>query len=254
MQNAVSAYCPNGPNVKNRPPLFLDQDAFNGEQWAPTSSHPNSWIMVGTTDGDVSSTCKTHEELHDNKAPSWGEDGLFTSMKENIMCCVTPKTSGESVSETDDSGSGSETSSNSPSNTLTGNSILDMEQIMQNKLKPLWLGEGEGWTGGSHEDAMAFCKTIRGKQLCPYSAYCPHGAGQPVMGRHKIDFNAEGELYAPVFGNENHWVMIGQKGGNSATTCMSHYQLEGSNPSWGLTTERSELKKYVMCCTMNTSV
>ena len=88
----------------------------------------------------------------------------------------------------------------------------------------------------------------------PYAAYCPHGAGKPVMGRHKRDFNAEGELYAPVFGSENHWVMIGQKGENSATTCMSHYQLEGSNPSWGLTTERSELKKYVMCCTMNTSV
>ena len=244
------AYCPNGPDVTNRPPLFLDKDAFDGEQWAPTSSHHNSWILVGTADGDASSTCKTHEELHDNKTPSWGEDGSFTHLKENVMCCVTPKTSAESVSETDDSGNSSETSSN----TITAaNNALDMEQLMQTQLKPLWLGEDEGWTGGSHDDAMAFCKTIRGKQLCPYSAYCPHGAGQPVMGRHKIDFNAEGELYSPVFGNENHWVMIGQKGENSATTCMSHYQLEGSNPSWGLTTDNAELKKYVMCCTMNTS-
>lgn len=231
-------------------------DAFEGEQWAPTSGHSNSWIMVGTSDGDVSSTCKSHEELHNNKAPSWGEDGTFTHLKENIMCCVSPPQSNtESISETDDTGnSASETASDTSAGTVeTASNTLDIETLMQTQLKPLWLGASEGWTGGSHQDAMDFCKTIRGKQLCPYSAYCPHGAGQPVMGRHKVDFNAEGELYAPVFGNENHWVMIGQKGENSATTCMSHYQLEGSNPTWGLTTDRTELKKYVLCCTMNTS-
>lgn len=170
------------------------------------------------------------------------------------MCCVSPKSSTESISETDDTGNGN-AASNTSSNTITAsNNALDMEILLQNQLKPLWLGEDEGWTGGSHDDAVAFCKTIRGKQLCPYSAYCPHGAGQPVMGRHKKDFNAEGEIYAPVFGNENHWVQIGQKSENSATTCMSHYQLEGSNPAWGLTSDKPELKKYVMCCTMNTNV
>ena len=49
----ILSYCANGPYVKNRPPLL----------WAPSSSHLNSWILVGTTDGDPTSTCKTHEEL-----------------------------------------------------------------------------------------------------------------------------------------------------------------------------------------------
>jgi hypothetical protein len=250
----LEAYCPNGPDVKNRPPLFLEQDAFDGEQWAPTSAHSNSWILVGTSDGDPTSTCKTHEDLHDDRKPTWGEDGTFTHLKENIMCCMNPSQV-ETISETDDTGSSSETAQNTPSNTVTSpNNALDVEQLMQTQLKPIWVGEDEGWKGGSHQDAMEFCKTIRGKQLCPYSAYCPHGAGSQVMGKHKRDFNAEGELYAPVFSNENHWVMIGQKGSNSATTCMSHYQLEGSNPEWGLTSEKAELKKYIMCCTMNTSI
>ena len=247
------AYCPNGPNVRNRPPLFLEQDAFDGEQWAPTSSHSNSWIMVGTTDGDPTSTCKTHEELHNNKKPSWGEDGTFSHLKENIMCCMKPPHSAvQSITETDDNGSNSVAASNTAVETVTNtNTAFDMEHLMMDKLKPLWLGEAEGWTGGSHQDAMDFCTTVRGKQLCPYAAYCPLGVGKPVMGRHKVDFNAEGEIYAPVFGKQNHWVMIGQKGENSATTCMSHYQLEGSNPSWGLTSDKPEMKKYVMCCTMN---
>lgn len=200
----------------------------------------------------------SHEDLHGGNTPSWGEDGTFTHLKENVMCCVNPSSSinVESISDSEpvDADKGSETlSQNDSPTTVATNSenAFDLEKVMQDKLKPLWLGAAEGWNGGSHDDAVEYCKTIRGKQLCPYSAYCPYGAGKPVMGRHKVDFNAQGELYAPVFGIENHWVMIGQKGENSATTCMSHYQLEGCNPAWGLTTDRPELKKYVMCCTMN---
>jgi hypothetical protein len=240
--------------VKNRPPLFLEMDAFDGEQWAATSNHSNSWILVGTSDGDAMSTCKTHEQLHDSKTPSWGMDGTFTHMKENIMCCVdSSQTSTGSISKTDDSDISSEIASSASFNAVaTTDNALGMEQLIHTELEPIWLGAKDGWNGGSHDDAMEFCQNFRGKQLCPYAAYCPHGSGQPVLGRHRVDFNAEGVLYAPVFGNENHWVMIGQKGENSATTCMSHYQLEGSYPTWGLTDEQSEYKKYILCCTMST--
>ena len=42
--------------------------------------------------------------------------------------------------------------------------------------------------------------------------------------------------------------MVGQKHGNSATTCMTHEQLEGSPPVWGETGEWPEMKKHIMCC------
>ena len=68
------------------------------------------------------------------------------------------------------------------------------------------------------------------------------------MRGHTADFNGMGEQWAPVFGQTNHWVQIGQKYGNSATTCMDNLGLEGGEPSWGLNKERSEMKNHIMCC------
>lgn len=69
------------------------------------------------------------------------------------------------------------------------------------------------------------------------------------MGGHAQDFNSIGEQWAPIYGEgTNHWVMIGQKYGNSATTCMDSLQLVGGEPAWGLSNERPEIKTYIMCC------
>ena len=70
------------------------------------------------------------------------------------------------------------------------------------------------------------------------------------MGGHEEDFGTEGEQWAPVYGGvkTNQWVMIGQKYQNRATTCMDSEQLEGDEPSWGLSKENASMKKYIMCC------
>jgi len=142
-----------------------------------------------------------------------------------------------------------------PSSSQTATAVtdnFDMAAILHDKFKPLWLSSNEGWNGGSHDDAVQFCSTIRGKQLCPYSAMCPHGPGKPVMGgRHQLTFTTTGEQYAPVMGGNNHWVYIGTKENERSATCMTHRQLEGSSPSWGLNSERSEVKQHIMCCTVN---
>ena len=72
-----------------------------------------------------------------------------------------------------------------------------------------------------------------------------------MIGGHKQDFNSMGERWAPIYGESpsNHWVMIGQKYENSATTCMDDLELEGGEPYWGLTNERADVKSHVMCCT-----
>ena len=142
-----------------------------------------------------------------------------------------------------------------PSSSQTATAVtdnFDMAAILHDKFKPLWLSSNEGWNGGSHDDAVQFCSTIRGKQLCPYSAMCPHGPGHAVMGgRHQLTFTTTGEQYAPVMGGHNHWVYIGTKDDERSATCMTHRQLEGSSPSWGLNSERSEVKQHIMCCTVN---
>lgn len=69
---------------------------------------------------------------------------------------------------------------------------------------------------------------------------CPHGAGKPVMGGHKVDFNTEGEQWAAVFGKDNHWVMIGQMYQNSLTTCTDRKD--------GVYVPESSQRKYIMCC------
>ncbi|KAL7537417.1 hypothetical protein ACHAXR_007803 [Thalassiosira sp. AJA248-18] len=87
----AEAYCPNGsPSLGqvNPQPLFLRMEAFSGEQWAPTSLNINSWLLIGTVDGDAASTCQVYEDIHGGAQPIWGFDGTSTELKENILCCL----------------------------------------------------------------------------------------------------------------------------------------------------------------------
>eukprot|EP00804_Cyclotella_cryptica_P026898 CCRYP_019595-RA/>CCRYP_019595-RA protein AED:0.00 eAED:0.00 QI:103/1/1/1/1/1/2/486/1007 len=93
----LQAYCPNGP--KNDKPLYLQMDAYEGEQWAPIeSSSPNEWVMVGMLNKDPSSTCRTYLQLH-HKPPTFGVDGSKVDIKKHILCCerVNSESGGNAV-------------------------------------------------------------------------------------------------------------------------------------------------------------
>ncbi|KAL3792708.1 hypothetical protein ACHAW5_005813 [Stephanodiscus triporus] len=129
---------------------------------------------------------------------------------------------------------------------------IDMIQIVHEEFKPLWFGSGEGWNGGSPEDAVEFCRSIRGKEICPYSVMCPNGPGQSLMaGRRPVDFSGEGEQYAPAtILSHTIWVMVGVKDGDLSTTCMPQEQLEMNPSSWDLSAEFVGERKHIMCCTI----
>jgi len=220
----VEAYCPNGPLESNA--LFLQQDAFEDEQWAPISNYDNedtslgnNWIMIGSKDGDPSNICLQYEELNKGKSPPWTADGSKTELKEHVLCCAQQES-------------------------------IKHEQDVSRGMNPIWMDNSHGWSGGSYDDAVKFCHDLGGKRICPYAAYCPHGPGMQPMGQHSANFNYEGEQWAPVFaeGVENNWVQIGTKYGNSATTCFSHVQLEGSPPEWGMSGDNSSAKRHIQCC------
>lgn len=126
--------------------------------------------------------------------------------------------------------------------------------ILHQKFKPIWLGSKSGWNGGSHDDAVEFCESIRGRKVCPYAAICPQGDGDDAIvmgGLRTAEFNVEDEQYAPVFGKGNNWVMIGQKEGDPSAKCKTYHQLERVDPDWGLTSDRADIKKHIMCCNIN---
>lgn len=80
------------------------------------------------------------------------------------------------------------------------------------------------------------------------AAYCPHGPSHPPLGGAE-DNNDEGEQWAPVYGRENHWVLLTPRDGNLATSCLSHIELNGEMPSWGLDDSNKDMKHHIMCCT-----
>ncbi|KAL3823016.1 hypothetical protein ACHAXA_005204 [Cyclostephanos tholiformis] len=216
--------CPNGQSYDK--PLFLQKDAFEGEQWAPYSNYTNddvdvtnAYILVGTLSGDASSTCRKYEDLTNGMYPPWTEDDSHTDLKKHVLCCMNPDK-------------------------------LTNEEVVSTGMNSIWLDQSHGWKGGSYTDGEQFCDGLGGKKLCPYTAYCPHGPGQNPMGGHSADFNREGEQWSPVYGTENQWVLIGRKYENSAFTCLTHHDLEGSHPDWGLTADNSSAKLHIMCCSL----
>lgn len=83
-----SAYCPSDSSSTGPNELFLHKPPFAGEQWSPLAAESTSasdvWISVGIN------TCSTYEELN-GVAPGWGLDGSQPELKENVLCCQSPK-------------------------------------------------------------------------------------------------------------------------------------------------------------------
>lgn len=211
----VDVYCPKGNSPAFKTPLFPDKEPFNGEQWAPYgSSEGNTYVLVGPTDDNPTTTCLTHDQLY-SKPPTWG--GGSSELKQNILCCAK-------ISDMND------------------------EKSVRDELSPQWMSSTDGYEAGSYEDASAFCKS-KSLTLCPLIAYCPWGPSKPVLSGHSAVFY--GEQWAPFIDGDNQWVMIGQKYDNAATTCLTHEQLEGNEPDWGTTSDNSDAKRHIMCCALN---
>lgn len=144
MWTFFSLDCPNGQSYDK--PLFLQKDAFEGEQWAPYSNYTNdddevtnAYILVGTLSGDASSTCRKYEDLTNGMYPPWTEDDSHTDLKKHILCCMNPDK-------------------------------LTNEEVVSTGMNSIWLDQSHGWKGGSYTDGEQFCDGLGGKKLCPYTA------------------------------------------------------------------------------------
>lgn len=206
----IMALCPDGKT------LFNDMQPFPGEQWSPLSD--GDWALTGSIEADPSATCNPYNVL--TQQPSTDMDEVSEDKKQHIMCCA--KSSDEE----------------------------DLEQIIKATMQPTWHDSTDGWNGGSHSDAVDFCKKNGGgRELCPFVAYCPHGEGYQPFPGHPVDFNTETVQWSPWSeGTGKGWVLVSQKYRNSATTCMTYRDLEGGTPPWDENSDLAEAKKYVLCC------
>lgn len=126
--------------------LYLQKDAYEGEQWAPVSAYNNDdtsvghdWIMIGTKYDDRSTTCSEYERLNGGNSPPWTVEGSNTNLKEHVLCCAQM-------------------------------GRLKHEQDVAKRMDPIWLDDSHGWSEGSYDDAVNFCRDLGRKRLCPYEA------------------------------------------------------------------------------------
>lgn len=274
----LMAYCPNGPHVEK--PLFLQKEAFEGEQWAATSFAPNAWVNVGREPN----TCSMYKENY-HKDPDWGLDGSEPGLKQHILCCKGGSSGYDytdddptALTQTDEESGTAGLSDSQPvatagtsqsaqgsiqgmpeniggSHTGSGNSVphggsTTHEAGIVVHLNPMWYDHSKGWNGGSHEDAIQFCSKQgddKPMALCPYDAYCPHGPTNIALGGADMEFATQ-EQYAPYYGDDEHWVLIGRFNNARTTTCLDYKQLFGEDPPWGTDDSRKELKQHVLCC------
>eukprot|EP00571_Detonula_confervacea_P013981 CAMPEP_0172306514 /NCGR_PEP_ID=MMETSP1058-20130122/7566_1 /TAXON_ID=83371 /ORGANISM="Detonula confervacea, Strain CCMP 353" /LENGTH=995 /DNA_ID=CAMNT_0013018427 /DNA_START=19 /DNA_END=3006 /DNA_ORIENTATION=+ len=232
--------CPNGPTFpafESAWPTGIDESP---QQWVATIDRPNQWVLIGTLGDNGSTQCMDYEQLNGNE-PSWGLDGSMPGLKHHILCCK--KTSHIPVQE------GTDTLAQTPASQTS-----DEEADAKPTLIGTWFHAENGWNGGSHNDAAHFCalKEVNRKQmeLCPYHVYCPQGPSRPsVDGQGIIGDGEESEQFAPTSNGDNQWVMVGMHGHNKATQCLTHGQLNGAAPDWGLDGSNKEKKHHIMCCT-----
>lgn len=148
------AYCPSGPTREaDGRPLYLQQPAFEGEQWAPiatTNNEDDTYVLVGKISDNPTTTCHTYRDFNEGGLPQWVVDGSHPEFKEHILCCKDSTYVSPGVAPVTNS-----------SPVATESPTIDIQ--------PKWLSLDDGWFGGSHADAEAFCHHLEGRQLCPYA-------------------------------------------------------------------------------------
>jgi len=237
----AKAYCASRTDGANgsagEAPLAYKMKPFEGVQWAPTSNMENDWIMIGSSTNDEPTTCRSYLDLF-HKAPEFGLTGHQPEIKQHILCCrFSPESDGDGghVKGVPQTGAG-----NSSPHTTS-----DAISSLKKTLKPVWWNAETGWSGGSHDDAINFCKT-KDKELCPYAAYCPLGSTRPALSGHGHTDAENAEQYVPSINRPNQWILITSQ--NDSAQCVDYKNLYSEDPPFGTSNSMKENKQHILCC------
>lgn len=216
-------YCPSGPG--NPPFRGVQGTDEGGAEWlAPLYDEQALWLNVGSTD-----TCVWKGKIDEGDEPK----------VKYVLCCLD-----------DDVVSGKEEHGTEGG---VEPALTAQEQAVFDHMSPQWYGRNEGYTGSTHQEAEAFCKSIDGRELCLPEAYCPNEyaaegtrSAMPLYLRMKP---FSGEQWAPTALNANSWMLIGELEGKPDSTCSPYEAYhEGAQPLWGLDGTRPDIAQHVLCC------
>lgn len=223
----------------------------DGESWAAVNDADNEWVQVG-----AGGECNLYSTTEGEK-PGWGLTGKNNEeITRHILCChqyqaeeggesaVTPADATNSVVEESDT----ETAVSIQSRPETGK-MTALEISTQELFHPEWFDSSLGWSGGTYNDAKAYCESLPQPNnghwyLCPHQAYCPNGPRETEpLYLQKDAF--EGTQWAPISDKQNGWVMIGKMSGR---TCQEYVQINHRDPQWGLDGSSTDMKQHILCC------
>ena len=202
------------------------------EAWAAIIDAPNAWVQIGSYEkNSINNSCMKYTSLH-TTPPLWGLLGDDTTdWTPHIMCCKEPDNHIIPGME--------------PMEVAVATSKIEQEVLAQ--MDPVWFSSKHGYSGTTHQDAVAFCKSIGDMSLCPKTAYCASQSDSQTKLFLQKDPYA-GEQWAPAaseFGtNREYWISIGQ----TPSTCATHEDLMLPQPEWTNDGSRQELKQHVLCC------
>jgi hypothetical protein len=171
-----SVYCPKGPTGN----LIFDVHFNEVEAWAATGDRTNQYVMVGHED-----VCN---RVTSSNPAGYGRNNENVDIMSHLMCCndvitevaddlgvapIAPAADNQVV-VTVDSASSTTQNAGSSKHTLT-----ELEHAVKNKYIPFWFGFKDGWSGGTYDTAVEFCKSIDpglgdNFHLCPLMVSVTH--------------------------------------------------------------------------------
>jgi len=214
-------YCPIGAAHS---PLGGPKLEDNGT-WAPVGNRANEWVQVGSSNPD--DNCRLYSDVHDDDGPLWGLTGENSEeVTRHVMCCIDPSQFPDPAvemipSDVMDRPPALEDALEEDHKIHTDGSIEPNKPLAkptdQEKVKefyhPVWF-DSETYTGTSYKEALDFCALeAGGRMICPYSAYCPDGYGEPPLDGVRDTNN--GNVWAPLLKEDmkfqEQWVGVGPK-------------------------------------------
>ena len=226
------ATCPLGPDSQ---PLGGFKDSVEGNTWAPISNQANDWVQMSEENA-----C-TRISAENQYPPEWGLSGVEDSeMTSHVRCCVSEK---DLTGLDDNSMLLQITHDNAPNHDQNDPDIAVYEGIASEYL-PLEFDRSKGWTGRTYIEALQFCGSMNGYEICPYEAICPFGPDHAPLGGFKTDYDGS---WVPILDSANNYVQVGE-----TDPCIKYSNEHGTPAQWSVTgIDDEQITRHIMCCLLN---
>jgi len=118
------------------------------------------------------------------------------------------------------------------------------------EFEPMLHDREDGWEGQTYEDAIQYCSSTEGYEICSYAAICPLGPDHEPVGGYKDNLSDGGSsLWVPISNGPNAWIGV-----STDNSCVSYEEKLSRAPEWGITGEHNvDITQTILCCKRSVS-